>query len=359
MAPSTTTAPSDLVLSLSRTTYASHTDLFRVEIFTVGGELPIRIWMESRRSKNQWECTVKNFDEHKPAGTAYSLPPKLILTALMAVLTCTTKRNDETCSEGCEHYNIDLKPISNRRLSLHLTLEAFEGRLQAEFMFILTPREVGQLDVLHAKIRDLEDEVNQLKEENSQLKKSGSTPKFQRLEVGSTHETESYDHIKWNNQARLLPTVVSVNRDFDVLTFHREGLFHIQITGSCSTSSGMLLLYHNDSKVAMASVIKQDEGASTKYLLVLSLVMRFAVNSTIEVCYVAKHPCGHSQCPNGKCTKSKLSKNTKLFIHSLELSPVAEASQDRSAKSNGPKSIVENGDDSDDDDDNIPLKREH
>ncbi|RHZ14595.1 hypothetical protein DYB37_008593 [Aphanomyces astaci] len=353
VAPPPTPKATDLVLALSRTTFASHTDLFRAEIFTVGGELPIRIWMESRRSKGQWECTVTNFDDHRPAGAAYSLPPTTILTALMSVLTCTSKRSNETCSENCEHYDIDLHPLPQRGLSLALSMEAFVG-MRADYTFQLAPCAVEALDVVHAKVRDLEEEVAELRAENRRLRsakrhKAARTP-LDRLEVSSGHDTDAFDHIAWTVPTLSQPSLVSINSDHDVLTIRREGLFHLHVSGSCTTSSGLLVLYHNDNKVAVAAAIKQDDGASTKYQLQLSVMLQLAVDATVEVCYLSKTPCGHSQCPPaGSCARSKLNKRATLVVHVINLLPPS----DQAAPESPP---VE--DDDDTDVDMVDVKRE-
>ncbi|ETV95708.1 hypothetical protein H310_11125 [Aphanomyces invadans] len=359
----TPSKPTDLVLALSRTTFATHTDLFRAEIYTVGGELPIRIWMESRRSKGQWECTVMNFDDHRPAGASYSLPPTTVLTALMSVLTCTSKRNDETCSESCEHYDIDLQSTPQRRLSLSLSMKAFVG-LCAEYTFILTPIAMEALDIIHAKVRDLEDEVAELREENRRLRSTnhrttGKALPLDKLEMSSSHDTDAFDHIAWTVPTHLPSSFMSINSDHDVLTAHRDGLYHIQVSGSCTSSGGVVVLYHNDNKIAVASAIKQDDGASTKYQIQLSVMVQLAVDATIEVCFLSKSPCGHTQCaPSGTCARSKMNKRAKLVVHAVSL--LSQVPTDGNVSTRSAAAPPTNGGDhdSDTDVDIVTVKRE-
>ncbi|KAF0710195.1 Aste57867_5646 [Aphanomyces stellatus] len=356
------TQPHDLSMALSRATFASHEDLFRVEIYTTGGDLPIRIWMESRRSKSQWECTVKNFETHKPSNVAYSLPSSTVLSALMTVLTCTAKRNDESCTEECERYDVDLKTKPNRRLSLQLTLEAFVG-LRAEYAFELQPRAADPMDVVNAKIRDLEEEVELLKAENKKLKKKkGANATVQRLHAASAHSTNNLAHVEWSSQERLLPSVIVFNRDADVLTVKRSGLYHVEISGSSSGSNGMLVLYHNDNKMAVANAIKQDDSARHKYLVHLSVTLEVLAQSTIEICFVAKSPCNHTACVVGACGKTKLNKDAKLLVHVLGLFPDAAPA---AAADNAPSSSSESSEEEEkedaaetEEDEEVHVKRE-
>ncbi|CAK4070500.1 unnamed protein product [Aphanomyces euteiches] len=56
--------------------------------------------------------------------------------------------------------SVDLKPKSNGSVTLTLTMKALK-RLSAEYLFTMTRLEIAPIDVLEAKIRDLQEEMAQ------------------------------------------------------------------------------------------------------------------------------------------------------------------------------------------------------
>ncbi|KAF0742732.1 hypothetical protein Ae201684_002432 [Aphanomyces euteiches] len=147
-------------LDLSSVKFTSQpgTDAFRVQISTTDDDVPLKIWLENKRSKEQWECTVKDVAEHAPRGATYVLPSAVVVTSLLTALSAPTSQANE--SEKC---SVDLKPATNGGVTLVLTMKAF-GQLTAEYSFKMTKLEIATTDVLEAKIRDLQEEIAELKE---------------------------------------------------------------------------------------------------------------------------------------------------------------------------------------------------
>ncbi|KAH9127430.1 hypothetical protein AeMF1_002274 [Aphanomyces euteiches] len=143
-------------LELSAVKFVSQpgTDAFRVQVFTTDDDVPMKIWIENKRSKDQWECVVKDVAEHTPKGAKYVLPSPVVVVSLLTTLSAKSEgdKKDE-CS-------VDLKPESKGSVTLTLTMKALK-RLSAEYLFTMTRLEIAPIDVLEAKIRDLQEEMAQ------------------------------------------------------------------------------------------------------------------------------------------------------------------------------------------------------
>ncbi|KAF0742731.1 hypothetical protein Ae201684_002431 [Aphanomyces euteiches] len=129
-----------LELSTVKFTSQPSTDAFRVQVWTSDDDIPMKIWLENKRSKEQWECVTRDVAENVPKGAKYALPSPVIVASFLTALS--TK---DTAEEKASEYS------------------AFE-RFTAEYVFNLTPLEIAATDMLAAKIRDLQDEVAALKQ---------------------------------------------------------------------------------------------------------------------------------------------------------------------------------------------------
>ncbi|KAG9414496.1 hypothetical protein AC1031_007903 [Aphanomyces cochlioides] len=192
-----------VALNLSNVTFPSRKDSsFRVQVFVSDDGLPIRIWLESKESKGQWECVVKDIKEHLPKGATYhglSLQDK--------------DKKKEVDVVGC---NVSLRESKKGRMEMGLTLTAF-GSLEACYLFLLVPLSVEKVDILEAKIRDLEEA----------LAGKPSSPVYH--SVSSMNVTSANQYVVWN-------TIDTTNASyFELLTGNTEiticqpGLYHIQV----------------------------------------------------------------------------------------------------------------------------------
>ncbi|KAG9414589.1 hypothetical protein AC1031_007996 [Aphanomyces cochlioides] len=173
------TMKSSLELSAVKFVSQPGTDAFRVQVFTTDDDVPMKIWIENKRSKDQWECVVKDVAEHAPKGAKYVLPSPVVVVSLLTALSAKPKGDKE------DECSVDLKPESNGSVTLALTMKALK-RLSAEYLFTMTRLEVATTDVLEAKIRDLQEEIVQ---QQTALRKQENDMSVLRNELNSLRTT--------------------------------------------------------------------------------------------------------------------------------------------------------------------------
>ncbi|KAH9087257.1 hypothetical protein Ae201684P_000668 [Aphanomyces euteiches] len=71
-----------IALTLSNAIFPSSPSAFRVQISVSDDGLPMRIWLESKETKAQWECIAKDLNDHLPNGAKYALPISLVISSL-------------------------------------------------------------------------------------------------------------------------------------------------------------------------------------------------------------------------------------------------------------------------------------
>ncbi|KAG9414586.1 hypothetical protein AC1031_007993 [Aphanomyces cochlioides] len=147
-----------LELSTVKFTSQPSSDAFRVQVWTSDDDIPMKIWLENKRSKEQWECVTRDVAEYAPKGAKYALPSPVIVASFLTALS--TK---DTAKGKASEYSVDLKAGSHGSMTLVFTMKAFE-RFTAGYAFNLTSLEIAATDMLAAKIRDLQDEVAALKQ---------------------------------------------------------------------------------------------------------------------------------------------------------------------------------------------------
>ncbi|KAH9127428.1 hypothetical protein AeMF1_002272 [Aphanomyces euteiches] len=131
-------------LKLSSIKFSRLADGFRLHVDTVAKDVPMKIWMENQRSKDQWECVVEDIAEHAPRGAKYMLPSSVVVASLMSAL-----RAKSTDGGG----------------------RSKERKVE----FSLTRLNVDATQVLEAQIRDLLEDVVKLKAANA-LASAQSSP---------------------------------------------------------------------------------------------------------------------------------------------------------------------------------------
>ncbi|RLN51635.1 hypothetical protein BBJ29_007752 [Phytophthora kernoviae] len=117
-----------------------------------------RIWLESRRSKQQWECKVGDVSKHAPDDTA--LPRDVVFSCIAQALETETAaiglpvidllRQEK---EGPLHLVVlvALGPVSNTTSVIH-----------SKYSFPLTPLALDRVDKMKSQLRDLEECVEEL-----------------------------------------------------------------------------------------------------------------------------------------------------------------------------------------------------
>ncbi|KAF0691008.1 Aste57867_17690 [Aphanomyces stellatus] len=155
IADASNASPLNVALELSDVRFDSQADAFRVQLtLSDGDDLPLRIWLESKRSKAQWAVLVTDIQSHAPEGANYVLPTAVVVSAMQQGFSVLAT-DGNVDSNGCD---IKLVTAKNNHLRLVVELKAF-SMLSARYEFDLLPLSIEKIDVLGAKIRDLEDDL--------------------------------------------------------------------------------------------------------------------------------------------------------------------------------------------------------
>ncbi|KAH9114848.1 hypothetical protein LEN26_002147 [Aphanomyces euteiches] len=207
-----------IALTLSNVIFPSSSpSAFRVQVSVSDDGLPMRIWLESKQTKAQWECIVKDLNDHLPKGAKYALPSSVIISSLqrgLPLLDNETKK--EVATQGS---SVDLKESRSAHMQLELTLKAF-GSLEARYMFGMTPLAIEEVDILEAKIRDLEDA----------LMGNLSTGSPVRLSLSSTLVTHADQFVLWDTTNTTDAKYFEFVTGSAVITIRQAGLYNIQVT---------------------------------------------------------------------------------------------------------------------------------
>ncbi|ETV95709.1 hypothetical protein H310_11126 [Aphanomyces invadans] len=316
------------ILILSKVKFPSSDDLYRAQVTATNGALPITVWLESLRTHHQWECDVTCFDEHKPLTAGYALPSEMILAALMSVLTNSSKRarGDNGVADS-EHVEVDLKPAaaSTDRLLLQLALQAFVG-LRAEYTFEMLPRRREPLDALRSHVYAVQEAVDELKAQAHEFTEEVlSNAQVDWLSVATRTTTRTGAAVQWPLHARVPDHWVGfVDEECTTLTLKRSGLYHIQVSGPCSSFASELVLSVDDVRVAVAQAIKQDgatDDRKARTRLHLSHILSLDAHARFRIHVASGATCHHSKCAAAMCKKVKFGGvgggRAELYVHVL------------------------------------------
>ncbi|KAH9087411.1 hypothetical protein Ae201684P_000821 [Aphanomyces euteiches] len=258
--------PKDVVLNLAKVCFASHEDPFRVKMALTEGDLPMRLWLEDKKSK--LECNVKDFQDRKPKDANYEVPAKAVIEGLEGALSALASSNGKT-----DKYTVELKSSKHGHLELVAKFRFFPS-LEAVYSFDLAPVHIEKIDILEAKLRDLE-EVGQ------------SPKKIIGLQARTIVGTPGGNFVHWE--------LVSLNKSHQVMdldgdttvVLYTPGLYEIQVTGTRIWSGGYCLtIVVDDKQVASTPIQENSYCNSLSHLLVTTGEMtKFKV-----LCHGVGHP---------------------------------------------------------------------
>ncbi|KAH9125576.1 hypothetical protein AeMF1_003831 [Aphanomyces euteiches] len=141
------------VLNLSHVVFPPGEEAYRVHVsIAADGNLPLHLWLEGKASKEQWECKVTDLATHAPRDADYVLPFSTVKTYLMRGLRAldrATKVDRNDCS-------VHLARSTSGQTTMALTMTALDP-LKAVYSFTLEEKSVKFVNVLDAKIRDLQE----------------------------------------------------------------------------------------------------------------------------------------------------------------------------------------------------------
>ncbi|EQC28124.1 hypothetical protein SDRG_14084 [Saprolegnia diclina VS20] len=120
------------------------------------------IWLEAKASKHQWQCCVSDMTQHAPPNVV--LPMHAVMAAFKRAVEAPSSR--ETLNMGTPDA-ADAKD-GHLQLILHMSLMV---ELELDFTFDMAPLTVEAVEILAAKIRDVEDTIAVTNQKLSALEK--------------------------------------------------------------------------------------------------------------------------------------------------------------------------------------------
>ncbi|KAH9114852.1 hypothetical protein LEN26_002134 [Aphanomyces euteiches] len=140
-------------LDLYKVTFPWRSETYHVRLELTQKTLPMRLWFQDNESKLQWKCDVSDIREGKPKDDEYSLPAEVVLAALEGALF--DLRVNASSNNANQHDILDLESVDDGSLKLVLTLTLF-GQFKVVYAFVLEPVSVEKIDILEAKVQDVE-----------------------------------------------------------------------------------------------------------------------------------------------------------------------------------------------------------
>ncbi|KAH9114853.1 hypothetical protein LEN26_002135 [Aphanomyces euteiches] len=207
-----------VALNLSKVKFPGRTALSRVQVSVSDDILPMRIGIEAKKTKNQWECVVKDIQEHLAKGATYVLPANVVASSLQRGLSVLDEdKKTEMAIEGC---SVAVKGTKNGHLEMNLTLKAF-GTLEVDYLFDMAPLSIEKVDILEAKVRDLEEVVERKPAIFGQVY----------LSLKCTKAVKTGQLLVWNSPQTTNTAYFELSHAKDQITISKPGLYQIQMTG--------------------------------------------------------------------------------------------------------------------------------
>ncbi|CAK4660134.1 unnamed protein product [Aphanomyces euteiches] len=209
-------------------------------------------------------------------GRKLHAPPEVVFKSLQQGLTVLDKDEKKYTSKmnGCI---VEQQETKTGPLELILTLEAFDS-LEARYVSKMTPMAVEKVDILDAKIRDLEEAVEQV------------TPVI--LSTSSTNATTPHRCIVWNKPAMFNEDYFELSQDKTEVKILESGLYAIQMSGRVEDWNEMTETVHClvDYSCVAAAFVGQSKVFGINHMMVLK-----------EASKIKFWPCGKFNLPQG-CT---------------------------------------------------------
>ncbi|KAG9414497.1 hypothetical protein AC1031_007904 [Aphanomyces cochlioides] len=216
----------EVVLDLDKVKFPRRSESYHVRLELTQKALPMHLWFQDNTSKFQCilsvpdrKCIANEVVDGKSKDGVYSLPAKVVLTALkLAQATLNDMHKNASSQCTIEHYRLDLQSVDDGYLKLVLTLTLFE-RLEVVYSFDLKPVSVEKIDILEAKVEDLEI-LNQ------------SPNKLNGFYAVSASATDGKAFVTWSLKHCCSDTnIFDFNDDFKQVKLFKKGLYQIQVTG--------------------------------------------------------------------------------------------------------------------------------
>ncbi|KDO32042.1 hypothetical protein SPRG_03260 [Saprolegnia parasitica CBS 223.65] len=220
---------------------------YRATLKTNAAQTCATIWLESKKTKLQWECVIQ--DLSKLMTTELALPNAVVLRAIKASAKLSSASKVDLTME---------KDMLALDLAIHLS-----PVWTATYRFEMTPIEVKLVDILEARIRDLEEANARPRVAFCTLTTIAQTDANNidscvcEWTVSSSHEAAALVRIDENDKSSIV-----------VL---QPGLYHIHCTLTTLTAvTGEITLYVDEADVGTApyTCYKPNEDEASWYFQV-------------------------------------------------------------------------------------------
>ncbi|CAN0225852.1 unnamed protein product, partial [Ectocarpus fasciculatus] len=241
----------------SAITFPTHgASLFRATLRSV--EEGVQVWVECKKTKQQWQATVTSVADCGPAG----VPEEAIIQFLKVISSGSKVGSDDPVvdflAEGGEH-------------SLVLTLSV-NGVWKPEFVFPMLPVGLDKMDILEAKLRDAQEEIVQLREK---------TPDF--LTLTSRTACGHQQIVVWEQlTSREIPPVFCLSEDKRQVTIMKAGVYqiHVRLAERSNANGAHLGLQLNGDDIAQCT---QSDGSGHQNTPQITEILELAEGACLQV----------------------------------------------------------------------------
>mmetsp|Transcript_1756 Transcript_1756/g.3609 ORF Transcript_1756/g.3609 Transcript_1756/m.3609 type:complete len:304 (+) Transcript_1756:55-966(+) len=247
-------------------------DVFRATVSSTSEG--VLVWVESKKSKQQWQATFKKISDVGPAG----VPEGAVLAFLKKALELVSEEDEEDeAKTNQDDPQVDLDQADGEMV-LTLVLSVMGGIWKPEFVFALLPVGLEKVDMLEAKVRDAQEEIESLR---AQLA-AGSAPAY--LSISSATACGSQQMVAWDAAA---PVVIpashfELSADKQRVTVLKDGVYqvYVRLSGTNNTNGQALGLQVNGVEVAQCT---QSDNGSHQNTPQIHEWMSLKANDTLQV----------------------------------------------------------------------------
>eukprot|EP00607_Mallomonas_marina_P001775 CAMPEP_0182437200 /NCGR_PEP_ID=MMETSP1167-20130531/84880_1 /TAXON_ID=2988 /ORGANISM="Mallomonas Sp, Strain CCMP3275" /LENGTH=333 /DNA_ID=CAMNT_0024630023 /DNA_START=48 /DNA_END=1049 /DNA_ORIENTATION=+ len=256
-------------------------DKFRVKVTHKKKE--IAIWIESKKSRKQYQITINDITEHGLVGIPESAVVLFIQKSLEACVSfdedlvkapapkavtgrnafIRTQKPADKLTSACDSKeigsNIDLQVHQDKAI-LSMLID-FGGMWKQECMFELRSVPLEPVDILSAQLRDAQEEIASLKQAMMQIQVPQKGLSLATLEgLWNTQTTNSYI---WGKVDGSDTSLVTVSKDGTGITVNKAGWYQVtvncvvpaQYTASYPGTPGYSLVISSSTKTFMKDLI--------------------------------------------------------------------------------------------------------
>eukprot|EP01032_Pedospumella_encystans_P008703 gene8703-10300_t len=255
---------------------------FRVRAST--GADGVTLWVESVKTKQQWQVTVKKVGDCGPSG----IPDDVVYTLLEKALGVV-----ESGNRAPDDPEIDL---SNTDKGVLLTLQLVLGGVwRPEFVFTLLPVALEKVDLLEARLRDAHDEIETLR--------AGSAASY--LSISSKTDCAYNQIVQWNGDGPLMSAShYKLSEDFRQVSILKSGVYQVSVRlgGGNNGSGHFTSLQLNGADIATCF---QSDGNYHTNTAQINEVLKLSANDVLQI------KCGFN---NGSNAMQSGNRFTMLFV---------------------------------------------